>query len=237
MKRELIFFIFVLALMTTFVSASLGTFKQNECVDIRVLANCTGVNLTEVRGQVINAPMTLLGGQTFNYTFCNTTNLGEYIYSWDNVCIDCSQGDCGNSFIITPNGKDLTTGGGVMFIVFIVGILFIFSLCLYGSIVIPFKNGRGSGGELISVNDMKYLKIFLIIMSYVVLVMFFGLSRSIFANYIYEAGVDTFFTWGFWILFSLMFPIIVVAIIVSFILFIEDLKLKEILKRGLPEVE
>ena len=70
-------FMFVLTLMLIGIaSASLGTFKQNEVVNIRVLANCSVVNLTEVTiGQsvyTINSPMTLLGGQTFNYNFTNT---------------------------------------------------------------------------------------------------------------------------------------------------------------------
>jgi hypothetical protein len=47
-----------------------------------------------------------MGGQTFNYTFCNTTNSGIYSYSWNNPCVDCATNDCGNSFRVTATGED-----------------------------------------------------------------------------------------------------------------------------------
>lgn len=120
------------------VSSSLGSFKQGDCISIRVLANCTNVNLTEVtilnNTYVINKQMTLLGGQTFNYTFCNTSYLGEYSYSWNNYCVDCSNNDCGNTFEVTPTGYTISTSKSIiiligLFILFIIGAgLFFFGI-------------------------------------------------------------------------------------------------------------
>ena len=116
------------------VSSSLGTFKQNELIQIRVLANCSTINMTEVTigniTYIINKQMTNLGGQTFNYTFANTSNLGTYTYSWYNPCIDCSQGDCGNSFEITATGYKVTSEQTtIMF--FIVGVIFLVGLLFF----------------------------------------------------------------------------------------------------------
>ena len=106
--KKLYLYLIVGLFLLSFASASLGSFKQSECVPIRVLANCSVVNMTEITNggytEYINAPMSFVGGQTFNYTYCNTSKLGTYTYSWNNPCVDCSQDNCGNSFEITPQG-------------------------------------------------------------------------------------------------------------------------------------
>lgn len=116
------------------VNADLGNFRQNTCVSIRVLANCSTINLTEVSNKnvtyTINSKMTNLGGQTFNYSFCNTSYLDTYTYSWNNPCIDCSQSPCGNSFSITTSGYQVDTSKSI--IIFSgLGILIIISLVLF----------------------------------------------------------------------------------------------------------
>lgn len=108
-KFSLLFGIMFFSIMLlSLSSASLGQFGRNECVDIRVLANCSSINLIEVNdGQVtynISSAMTHISGQTFAYSFCNTSRIGTYSYSWDNSCIDCATNDCGNSFEVT-NGN------------------------------------------------------------------------------------------------------------------------------------
>jgi len=89
-------------------TAYLGEFPMNSCVDIKVLSNCSSVDLsiveTNTQTYVIDAAMQNIAGQTFNYTFCNTTALGEYKYLWDENCVDCSGGLCGNNFEVTLSG-------------------------------------------------------------------------------------------------------------------------------------
>lgn len=132
MRNKLI--LFAIALLLVFgVSASLGTFKQGECISIKVLANCSNINLTEVTNAngtfVLNGAMTNLGGQTFNYTFCNTTYLGKYAYSWNNPCIDCSLYDCGNEFYVTTTGKDY---GNIIPLFIFLGGLILFGFAFFG---------------------------------------------------------------------------------------------------------
>lgn len=135
--KKILIIMFVITMIIPLVSSSLGTFKQNECVSIRVLANCSNVNLTEVSNNnetfIINQPMTNLGGQTFNYTFCNTSKIDTYTYSWNNYCVDCSNNDCGNSFDITKNGREQATGGVIVLfvIIFLILVLFTCYLSLY----------------------------------------------------------------------------------------------------------
>jgi hypothetical protein len=124
------FIMVMIIVMLSFSSAMLGTFKQNEPVDIRVLANCSSINLTEVNDgettYVINSPMTNLGGQTFNYSFPNTSAIGTYSYSWNNPCVDCASNECGNSFQVTMSGAE--PAGDITIVVF--SLLFIVILFL-----------------------------------------------------------------------------------------------------------
>ena len=130
-------YIMLIVFLASFTSAGLGTFQQNEVVSIRVLANCSSVNLTEVNDgfttYIINQPMTNLGGQTFFYEFLNTSKIGTYSYSWNNPCVDCASNECGNSFEVTSTGDtstDSQTGVIIaqgIFIASLIGLGFSFS--------------------------------------------------------------------------------------------------------------
>lgn len=136
-QKYILSLMFLLIIMMSFSSGMLGTFQQNEAVNIRVLANCSSVNITEVNDgtttYVINSVMTNLGGQTFNYTFYNTSKIGTYSYSWNNPCVDCASNECGNSFEVTSTGDtsmDSQTGVIIaqgIFIALLLGLGFSFS--------------------------------------------------------------------------------------------------------------
>ena len=91
-----------------FLDANLGTFKQNTCVEIRTILNSTSAYLVNLdypnsTSIVQNKQMTK-NGQNFNYTICNNSALGTYIYSYNdsvgNVYV--------NSYLITPSGESGT---------------------------------------------------------------------------------------------------------------------------------
>lgn len=233
MKHNLLVLALVLV-MLSFVSADLGTFKQGEVVPIRVLSNCTIVTLTEVNGESINQVMTNLGGQTHLYNYTNTSTLGTYTFSWNPSCKDCAEVNCGNSFEITPNGYTLSTSQGILYIVFIIGMFGAFILLFYGAIVIPYKNQRADDGSVVGINQMKYLKIFCIIFSYLCLMFISGMLQSIFSNFLLFDNASQFFYTIYWILLSLLFPGIVLSMLFMFINFLNDKKINDALMRGVP---
>lgn len=120
------------AIFMPYASADLGTFKQGDCVNIRVLGNYSAVNLTEVTNTnqtfEINEAMTLIGGQTFGYSFCNTSFIGEYTYSWNPIGYDCATINCGNSFNINSTGF----GDNLTILYFLgIGALILLALAIY----------------------------------------------------------------------------------------------------------
>jgi len=113
MKSKLIkLSILVLILIIPIILAdqqSLGTFKKNDCVSLQQnCANCTYVNLTSI---IFPDSMYALQGNyemtksdtNYNYTFCNTSYTGTYIY--------CVKGDPDNSLIVQCVDFDITPNG------------------------------------------------------------------------------------------------------------------------------
>src|SRR5258705_8058226 len=78
------FFLSTLALAQNI--QTLGTFKTASCVTLKqTCSNCTFVNLSvstppNQTAIVVNQSMTRQTVNLWTYSFCNTTNNGEYIY-------------------------------------------------------------------------------------------------------------------------------------------------------------
>lgn len=105
MKNKYVLFMLLGILLIGTMSASLGTFKSGSCVDIKTILNTSAVTISS-----INYPNSLsaLGikpmtkkGLTFNYTFCDTYNLGTYNYDYN----DTEGNVYVNSFEITSSGS------------------------------------------------------------------------------------------------------------------------------------
>lgn len=87
--NKIYLFIFAAIMITGFACASseiqtLGTYRQYQCVNlVQICSNCTYVNITNVMGP---NSLTVLGqqqmtkvGTNYNYSFCGTSVLGNYI--------------------------------------------------------------------------------------------------------------------------------------------------------------
>jgi uncharacterized protein YxeA len=87
--RKILIITMLCILIVSFASAeidNIGEFKQNQCIDlIQICEDCTYVNITSINypnltRSVNNVAMTK-DGTFYNYTFCNTQELGDYIYN------------------------------------------------------------------------------------------------------------------------------------------------------------
>lgn len=169
----------------------------------------------------------------YNYTILNSAMLGTYKCSA--TC--CDAGYCGTNsaqdcdYIITPSGTELSVGQSILYTIGLILAVIIFCFSLYTAIVIPFRNGRDEHGHIISVNNLKWVKVGFIAITYVILLFIVGLADGIFRNFLSVIGVNMFFDWLYWILLSLMFPLFVVGIVLIFVIYIYDYVAKKKLKR------
>lgn len=237
-KRLFILTLLLLIIPLVIAVETLGTFQQDKDVElIQVCDNCTYVNLTTV--QVPNSSLLNLEtnmsrtGRTYNFTFQNTESIGDYIYT------TCGDPDgvvtCESvNFKITASGNDLGIAESLVYIIFLGVLIFVFMFFLYGSIRIPFKNQRGDDGKIVSINDMKYLKVCCMVGSYLMLMSIFGIMRQITANYLFLSAANKIFHWMFFFMLSFTFPIIVLSLILILVMFIDNNKIKNALIRGVP---
>lgn len=239
MRKILSFFIIAIFLISlTSATIDLKTTKQGD--HITLYQSCPTCTYSDIRAikypngttQTVDYSMTQTN-YDFTYEFNNTLVLGEYTYT---VCGNkgglsyesCEEG----VFIVTPNGKIFDTQNSVSYLGFIIVILFMFLLSLYGSIKIKWRHKKTPEGQVIGVNELRYVKIFLFAMDYILMMFIFGLSYKFF----YESGIDgfyNFFFYGYKIFESFLIPILFVTIILWVVIFLTNLKLKKNRQLGL----
>lgn len=228
----------ILLLSLCSATDTLGVFEINKDINLlQVCDNCSYVNLTTV--QLPNSTILSLNtnmtstGTTFNASFSQTDLLGNYIYT------TCGDVDgiltCESvSFIVTTTGSILSTAQGIVYIVFLIAVLFIFSLSLYGAIKIPWKHTTNTEGKIIGINDLKYMKIILWTFTYMVALFGLGITNAIMNNFLFWTGASIVFNWLYWILFSFLFPVMVFSIVMVIITILTNLKFKSAFERNVP---
>lgn len=241
-KKEIylvfVFLMFFLLELIPMTSASLGNFRQGTCVSLRVLSNCSSVNLVEVSNRqetfVINSAMTALGGQTFNYTFCNTSIKDTYSYSWSPICSDCSQGGCGNDFLVTATGDVLSTGKSISyFLIFIGSLILIAGLIVLGLAMPKDNKSNEMTGYIIAVSNLKYLRLLFFALAYVLAIFLMYFSWMTSYAYLDMDFISSIFQFLFYALAILLLPMFIIGIYIAIANLTRDMALSDALSRGL----
>ena len=238
----LIVFILPLVISQDNALQSIGPFKQG--TQFQIVQSCT--NGTVACDSCFITELEYPNGTTFKENklmsksgtffsfniFANESGaVGEY-----KVNGTCSTGEelvvFAYKFPITFSGGELSTAGGLVSIVFLIGILFVFGLCLYGAIRIPWGHNTDPNKNIISVNDLRFVKIFLIGISYVMLFFIFGILKRLTENFLVLEGATSIFNWLFILMRSFMWPLIVLTLLISFIVWLQNLSLKKKIERG-----
>lgn len=97
----------LLLVMLPVGSANLGVYKQGDCVNIKTILNSTWVNISSISYPnstlvVSNKAMTKQS-LTFNYSFCQTQPIGNYVYDY----YDDGGNYYVNNFEITSTGTKI----------------------------------------------------------------------------------------------------------------------------------
>jgi hypothetical protein len=119
MKYKLLLIMLLGLFLLSFTSASLGVFQQNSCIDIKTILNTSAVTISSLNypntSNILGITSMTKNGLNFNYTFCNTSTLGTYTYSYND-----SEGNIYvNDFLITSSGTSQSTSQGIGSMVFL----------------------------------------------------------------------------------------------------------------------
>lgn len=211
----------------------LGQFDLNQNITLKQSCDsCSFVNLSSVTYpngtlQSFNIQMIKNGIDYLTY-FSGTDTFGCYSY---NVLGDKDGVNTAETvdFLV---GNELTTGRAVSYGGFILILLFAFALTLFGAFKVRWQHTRNDEGKVISINNFRYIKVFLFCMAYLEVMFLFGLSYKFFNEANIE-GFTEFFNFVYQLFLNLMYPIIVLTIIIFFVIWINNIKLKKKNELGL----
>ena len=229
--KKIILILFILILIPL-VSSKLGEFKQNECMEIKTILNATLVNISTISYPnstvvVTNEPMTKIG-QTFNYTFCNTTVPGVYIYDYFTLGGDVYV----NDFEVTYTGEKVTQEQiyiylfGLGFLIFLIfGLIYIINK-------LPSRDSTDETGTIVQINNLKHLRsVFWVIIWGFSLAIVFILSNLSIAYIPNNMLGDLLF-----VVFQIMFWITIIGVPIRIILIFakifKDKEMKRMIARG-----
>lgn len=202
-----------------------------------VLANLTVRNPTG--NIIINFQAMTYNSTTAEHQYLitagNNSALGYYPYCITSMYNTLNATNC-YEYKITTTGDELSTSQGLIYISLLFVCVLLFFLTLYASFKIKFSNDRNDEGEIIGLNDLKYLKIFSVVMCYFFLTAIMWLAWNISYAYLSFSLMSTFFKGFFYILISFMFPAIVIAFVVGVIRFFDDRKIGELIDRGISNI-
>lgn len=232
--------IFLISFTTAAIS-DLGTFKVNTCIELpqtspdatynNISKITTDNELTIVSGEVV---MTKIGTY-FNYTFCNTTLLGEYIVN--------GYGDEGGTlktweytFNISYLGKELSTSQSIIYLGLLGILLFILFATFFGMRYLPKSNVQDEYGRILSINHLKHFRLVLWLFAYFLFTAIIFLSSNVAFAFVQEQLFARILFGIFSVLMAIS-PVIIICIVISFFVrFYHDKEFQKMLNRGIyPE--
>ncbi len=240
MKKILLTLILGLFLIS-FASAEiqkLGTFKLGENVPlIQTCASCTFNNITSINdpdgNEVVGEYNMTRTGTVYNFTLSsgNVTSLGTYIVNGFGD-LDGTDTIWNYVFSVTRTGFELTQARGNVFIGLLFIMVFLFVVNCVGITMLPSKDNRNELGELISINNLKYLRSILLGVGYLLLMSIVFLSSNIALAYLGTSLFGNILFRIFQIMLVLLLPMFVIWLIFIFHGIFRDREVKKMINRG-----
>ena len=223
--------------LATSEEQTLGTFKQNSCIELKqICSNCSYVNITR-----ISAPDStiVLSGQNpmtkvdtiYNRTFCNTSQLGQYLIDWKADPDSITTAGNYDLFVSITGQKPTTAQGTIYFFLGILSII-LFCLSLFGAIKIKWKHPRDNRGQIIGLNDLKYLKLLLWFVTYLILI-FITFAFTHVSRIADWDVAGNWFNFMFWFLIVGLLPTFILTLVLGFVSFMESKRISNLIKRGI----
>lgn len=167
------------------------------------------------------------------YYYLNLTPEETGEYSVTGYCLsDGLYGVIDYNFEITKSGKGFSDSESTAYLIVLGALIIFFFVSGYGAVTLKWKNKRNDRDEIIGVNDLKYVKFFLIYLSYFILIWIANIMITISNNYIHLGVAMKFFEVMFMLLTNLTYPIVILGVIFVVIQAVKDFKINKLLSRG-----
>lgn len=237
---ERINYLIVFAFLLLLLPLSSGEKVDTDLALISQCTNSTYSNLTYARYisdsvyLVSSEKVMTKNGIYYNYTIpaVNNTKVGtiEYGYRCD---VNGEEVSAGNQVFVSLMGEELETGQGILYIVMVIGLMLLLSITIYGAFAVPWKNNRNENEEVISINDLKYLKVVAWIFAYLELLFIISILKNL-SGYLLIEGTYAFFNTAYFFLLIAMLPFFPLLIFFTIIIWLSDKKTQRAIERGIP---
>lgn len=241
MKSKLIICLMLGVFLISMASASLdtlGTFKQNDCINIsQTCATCTYVNISSIGNNedsnlISNVAMTNFGNGEWKYEFCETEIIGRYDVKGigDVSGVDSS---FAVYFDVTYGGDVVSPSQATLYAILLFVLIFVFVITILGINQLPSSNTQDEEGKILSISYLKYLRPVGWFFLWMLFIAILYLSSNIaFAFLTGELFAQTLFML-FKICFGLTSVIVVVWIIWIYRQMFHDKQMQKMLNRGM----
>lgn len=223
-------------------AAEIPTYKQGQAMEITATCdNCTtGVNLTQLifpngtfalRGQF---SMTK-NGTTYNYTYTpHTIGTYKYVTCGDlDGTLTCSD-TIDREFEVNSVGTPFTTQKSIMYIGLLTLLIFMFILDLMVAFKLPSGNNKDMSGQILSINNLKYLRPILFGFAYVLIIVIMFVSSNLSFAFLGENMFGKLFFAFYTIMFKGLIIVPFIWIIWLFAKIAQDKEIKNMIERGVP---
>ena len=239
MKKIILLTLIIGIFLLSFTSAAISRLpkpvKMNDCVRLpQTCPDCTYNNISTILYPNLSIAVEGIGmsknGTEYNYTFCLTGELGEYIVN--------GYGDTGGTlttwnypFDVTPNGLPIPTAGeSILYFTFMIILFSILIIMVYFICVLPSGNDKVDG-VVMGIVKLKYLRIFLIAMCYPATVITLNLLNGLASNFVSLTIFSGIIGFLFEVLLRAAWIFTIIIIIWIIYLLVQDSNFKKLIKK------
>jgi len=229
-------FCMIFLITLTSAESNLGTFKQNDCIDLKQTCdNCTYINISSITYPnstqiILNKQMTK-EGIDYIYSLCNTSTLGIYKYTTFGDKDGTTKTEV-ITFTITYSGNDLDTQKAILYLGLIAILTFLFILVISSIPKLPSSDVVDEEGIILGINNLKYLRPILWGIAWILLLGIMFVTSNISIAYLPTAMFGDFFFLIYRIMFLLTLPMVIIWFVYIIIKLFRDKEMKKMIERG-----
>jgi len=237
MKYKLSLVLLVVLIIPLVMATTIGITKANDCINLpQVCENCTSNNISTIlypNKTIAKINISMSKDDTYyNYSFCNTSTLGEYIVNGVGD-LDGVRTSWAYNFEVTGTGFEFNQSRSTFYIGSLAVLVFLFVITVIMIPKIPNGNDTDSFGMVISINKLKYIRPVLYGIAYSLLLAITFLVSNVATAYMGSSLVADLFFVIYQLMYWMMIPMIFIWFAWFFVQLFRDREVKRLIERGL----
>ena len=242
MKKIILLTLIVGMFLLSFTTASIpnleGAFTPGSCLDLpQTCPDCTYNNISKIIVMTTTDIITVSGevimtkdGTDYNYTFCNTTLVGDYVVH--------GYGDVGGTkdtweyeFKITKTGTILNISESLIYSILAFGVLLLFIISFYFMMAVKYGNDVNEKGAVIKLTKTKYIKLGFILLTWVLFTWFLNILIGLSDNFVSLTMYYGLFSFIFDVMNRLALPLGIIVIVIALFEIIRDANIQKAISK------